>query len=90
MACQQAKPVEAIRLVLTGNASNAIQTITSAIAAFRSIGTTFWTPLFLSLLARAYAELGQLHDASRCISEALTAVETTKERWSEAPSGAFH
>ena len=71
-------------LVLTGNASNAIQTITSAIAAFRSIGTTFWTPLFLSLLARAYAELGQLHDASRCISEALTAVETTKERWSEA------
>ena len=41
-------------------------------------------PLYLSYLARAYAELGQFDDAWRCIGEAMTAMETTKERWCEA------
>ena len=41
-------------------------------------------PLNVSHLARAYAELGQFDDAWRCIGEAMTAVETTKERWWEA------
>ena len=41
-------------------------------------------PLWLSHLTRAYAELGQFNDARRCIGEAITAVETTKERWFEA------
>jgi len=36
-------------------------------------------PLYLSYLAWAYAELGQFDDAWRCIGEAMTAVETTKE-----------
>jgi predicted ATPase len=31
-----------------------------------------------------YAQLGQFGDACRCIGEAMTAVETTKERWYEA------
>ena len=35
-------------------------------------------------LASAYAELGQFDDAWRCIGEAMTAMETTKERWCEA------
>ena len=41
-------------------------------------------PLCLSYLARAYAELDQFDDAWRCIDEAMTAIETTKERWCEA------
>jgi predicted ATPase len=41
-------------------------------------------PLYLSHLARAYVELGQFDDAWRCIGEAMTAVETTRERWCEA------
>ena len=41
-------------------------------------------PWQLSCLARAYAELGQFDDAHRCIREAMTAVETTKEKWCEA------
>ena len=41
-------------------------------------------PYYLSNLARPYAELGQLDDAWRCIGEAITAVEATKERWCEA------
>jgi predicted ATPase len=35
-------------------------------------------------LAFAYAELGAFEEASRCIDEAISAVETTKERWCEA------
>ena len=36
-------------------------------------------PLWLSHLARANAEIGQYDHARRCIGEAMTAVETTKE-----------
>ena len=43
-----------------------------------------FTPLWLSCLAIAYAEFGKFIDAWRCIGEAMTAVETTKERWNEA------
>ena len=43
-----------------------------------------WLPLCLSYLARAHAELGQFNDAWRCMGEAATAMETTKEKWFEA------
>jgi predicted ATPase len=58
--------------------------ITSGIAALRSTGSTLWLPLYLSYWAKAYAELGRFSDARRCIGEALTTVETTKEKWCEA------
>ena len=35
-------------------------------------------------LARAYADLGQFDDAWHRMREAMTAMETTKERWCEA------
>ena len=69
---------------LTVNASDAVHMITSGIAALRSTGGTLWTPLWLSHLTRAYAELGQFDDAWRCIGEAMSATEATKERWYEA------
>jgi predicted ATPase len=71
-------------LVLTGRASDAVHMITSGIPARRSMGATLSLPLHLSYLARAYAELGQFDDAWRCIGEAMTAVETTKETLYEA------
>jgi class 3 adenylate cyclase/predicted ATPase len=71
-------------LALTGKASDAVQTITCGLSAMRSTGTTMWMPLWLSFLARANAEIGQFDDARRCIGEAMTAVETAKERWCEA------
>ena len=71
-------------LASTDKASNAIQMLTSAIAAWRSTGTTMWMPLFLSYLALAHAKLGQFNDAWRFIDEAMTAIETTKEKWCEA------
>jgi tetratricopeptide (TPR) repeat protein len=69
---------------LTGKASLAIQTITSAIAKYRSTGATFTLPSFLSHLSIAYAELDQFEDAWRCIEEAMKAIETTGERWLKA------
>jgi class 3 adenylate cyclase/predicted ATPase len=71
-------------LALTGKASDAVQTITSGLAAMRSTGTTMWVPLWLSYLTRANAKIGQFGDARRCIGEAMAAVETAKERWCEA------
>jgi len=71
-------------LALTGKASDATQMITSGITAWRSTGATVWLPIFLPLLAMAHAELGQLDDAWRCIGEAMTAVEISKETFCEA------
>jgi len=75
---------QGLPLALTGKASNAVQLITSGITAYRSTGSTMWMPLRLSYLAIAHAELGQFEEAWRCIGEAMTAVETTKESWFEA------
>jgi predicted ATPase len=71
-------------LALSGNASDAIQMFTSGIAAYRSTGATVWVPLYLPHLARAHAQLGQFEEAWRCIGQAMTAAETTKETWYEA------
>ena len=70
--------------MLTGNALTAVQILASGLTALRATGATFWVPLSLSYLARAHAELGQFADAQRCIGEAMTAVETTDERWWES------
>jgi predicted ATPase len=69
---------------LTGKASDAVHMITAGIARFTSTGSTVWMPLHLSYLAGAYRDLGQLDDAWHSIGEAMTTVDTTKERWWEA------
>jgi predicted ATPase len=66
---------------VTGNASDAVQMITSGLAAFRSTGSTWCTPTFLTYLASVYAELGQFDNARRSIAEAITVIETTQETW---------
>jgi predicted ATPase len=69
---------------LTGNASNAVQLIASGITAVRPTGVTAWMPRWLSYLAIAHAGLDQIDDACRCIGEAISTIEATKERWFEA------
>jgi predicted ATPase len=69
---------------LTGKASEAVEIITSTLAAHRSMGATIGVPYALSSLARAHAELGQFDDAWRSIAAATSAMETTKERGCEA------
>ena len=41
-------------------------------------------PWYLSDLAMSHAELAQFDEARRCIGEAMTAIETSEERWYEA------
>jgi class 3 adenylate cyclase/predicted ATPase len=71
-------------LALTGQPSNAIQLITSAIATYRSTGATLWVLMHLLHLSRAYAEIGRLDDAWHHIDQAMRTVETTKEKMWEA------
>jgi predicted ATPase len=71
-------------LTETGKPSEGIEMLTAGIAEYRSTGATTYLTFFLSSLTRAYAEIGQFDDAWRCIREAMTAIETTNERWSEA------
>ncbi len=71
-------------LALTGRASDATEMLISGIAAYRTTGARVYLPFFLPQLARAHAELGQFEAAWRCIGEAMTAAETTKETWCEA------
>ena len=66
-----------------GNAE-AIQMITAGMTIYRATRATVHLPFFLSRLSVAYARFGRLDEGSKCIVEALTATETTKERWCEA------
>jgi class 3 adenylate cyclase/predicted ATPase len=69
---------------VTGRASEAVELIVPGLAACRSAGTTYLTPVGLSLLAKSYADLGQLDDAWRSVDEAKSVIEGTKETWFEA------
>ena len=69
-------------LALTGKASDAVQTLTSAIAVFRATGSTWSAPFRLACLAKAHAELGQFEEAWRRLDEAMLIVEVSKEVWS--------
>jgi class 3 adenylate cyclase/predicted ATPase len=71
-------------LALAGRASDAIDMLISGMNAWRTTGATQILPLNLQHLARAHAELGQFEEAWCRIGEAMTAAETTKEKWCEA------
>ena len=67
-----------------GAPAQAVEIIKSAMADMRSTGATGYAPWYLSVLAHAHAELGQFDDARRCMSEALSTMAATGERWCEA------
>ncbi len=58
--------------------------ITAGITALRPMGFTFGKPWSLSHLAIAHTDLGELDDAWRCVDEATSTIDATKERWFEA------
>jgi predicted ATPase len=76
--------LQGLLFVLTGRASDAVRAIISGITSLRSTEATLREPFYLSLLAMAYAELGQLGDAWHCIDDAIAKVERSNERWCEA------
>lgn len=69
---------------LTGEASNAIDLITSGIAVSRLRGSNLLRmPWYLSCMTRAYIQLGRTDEARRCMDDAMGAMQTTKETWQE-------
>jgi predicted ATPase len=71
-------------LALVGKSAEAIQTFSSGIDDWRSIGATVFAPFWLSHLALAYANLRNSDDAWRTLGETMNAIETSKEKWCEA------
>ena len=71
-------------LALAGQASEAVQTISAGISAFRSTGASIFVPWWLAHLAVSNAELGEFDEAWRCLDEAMGTIERTNEKWCEA------
>ena len=71
--------VQAEIFALNDNATAALQSHIDGLDALRSTGQTLFIPIYLSWLASTYAKLGKFDDASRCIREAVIAIETRKE-----------
>jgi predicted ATPase len=70
--------------IVTGKPADAVETITSGIAAYRLTGASVWMPFFLLNLAEGHAKLGRFEDAWRSIAEAVSTMKTSKEVWCEA------
>jgi predicted ATPase len=75
---------EGCALTAMGDASAAVEMPSAGIVGYRSTGATLSITSFLSYLARAYGEVGQFDNAWHCIGEAVTVIESAKERWFEA------
>ena len=71
-------------LTLTGKHADAVGAITSGITSWQSTGSTIYLPLYLTYLAKAFAAIGQVNDARRYMGEAMSAMDTTKEKWAQA------
>jgi DNA-binding SARP family transcriptional activator/predicted ATPase len=71
-------------LAMTDRACEALETLSAGIIATRSTGQKLFHSLYLSFLAKAHVNIGQIEDAWRCVDEANAALEATKETWSEA------
>jgi class 3 adenylate cyclase/predicted ATPase len=76
--------VQGYLFVSAGKFSDAVQLFATAVKASRSTGATFRVPAYLTALAMANAELGQLSDAWRCIEEVMRMIEMTKGTLSKA------
>jgi predicted ATPase len=68
---------------LTGQPSDAIEILTTAVAAYRSTAATIYMPFVSLHLARAHAELGKFTDAWHHIDDAIAGTVKSQEKWAE-------
>jgi predicted ATPase len=68
-------------LAMNRQSAEAVHVLSSRIAAYRSTGSTFCQPWYLANLATAYANIDHIEEARDGIAEAMTMIETDKERW---------
>jgi predicted ATPase len=71
-------------LAMQGQGAEGLTQLRQGLDAYRATGTAFQRPYFLSMLAEVHRSLGQPEAGLTALSEALTLVETTGERYYEA------
>jgi len=71
-------------LVQQGQAQEGIEEIHQGLRAWQATGAEGIRPYYLALLAEAYGIMGQPAEGLTTLTEALTLVDTTGERWYEA------
>jgi class 3 adenylate cyclase/predicted ATPase len=67
-----------------GQGKAGIKQMTQGLRAYRATGAVALQPYFLALLAEAHGTLGQAEAGLTVLTEALTRVDTTGERWYES------
>jgi adenylate cyclase len=71
-------------LVQQGKVKEGIEQLTQGLQAYPATGVAIRRPHFLALLAEAQGTMGQPEEGLTTLTEALTLVDTTGERWYEA------
>jgi predicted ATPase len=71
-------------LAMQGDAVTGTAHIQQGLEAMQRVSQKLYRPYYLSLLAEAYGQAGQLEAGLSTLAEALTLVEATDERWWEA------
>jgi class 3 adenylate cyclase/predicted ATPase len=71
-------------LTQQGQAQEGIEQMTQGLLTYRATGAELLRPYYLALLAEAYGIIGQPEAGLTALTEALTHVDTTGERWYEA------
>jgi predicted ATPase len=69
---------------LTGKPLDGLPLIETNVAVWQSAGAKMFGPLLLAYTARAYLDAGKFDAARQSIQGAMTAIQTTGERWVEA------
>jgi predicted ATPase len=69
---------------LTGKPFDGLPLIETNVAIWKSAGAKMFGPLLSGYTGRAYLNAGKFDAARQSIQEAMTAIETTGERWIEA------
>jgi predicted ATPase len=68
-------------LAQLGQAKEGIEQLQQSMQAFRATGAEILRPYYLALLAEAHGAMGQPESGLTVLTEALTLVETTGQRW---------
>jgi predicted ATPase len=70
-------------LAQQGEGEAGIAQMRQGLSAYQAVGSELWRPYFLALLAQAYGEAEHAEEGLAALTEALTTVERTGERWWE-------
>ena len=80
----QSNTIDGLILCDNGELEMGTKLVEQSIAAWQSIGSQVYVACWLTLLAQAYVNSGQLDQAKTVLEQAFKQVEDTNERWTES------